>query len=199
MKWFIGEMFYPPAIKAGDYCILLFLTCQLHCIQLCLTVRRRHMASFPSLSSVYWLQGNSWLEVKFLCELGACGSFLPSPTSPSKQSASQVAANCNLPPVKTAGNGFEQRRFQPRALQETFLQGHLSCQLKFVPECYRHSCGFSKWVCTKVRFESSWVDGVPMAPKDFSLETRATCTFLVLLFSCFCCCSQVQRAACLEW
>lgn len=42
---------------AGVYCVLLSLTCQLHCIQIWLTVRRRHMASFPGLSCVYRLQG----------------------------------------------------------------------------------------------------------------------------------------------
>lgn len=81
-----------------------------------------------SVLCVLAAKGTVGLEVKFLCQLGTCGSFLPLRTSSPEMSPCQVAANCNLLPAKTAGNGFEQRRFHPRAPQETFLQVHFSCR-----------------------------------------------------------------------
>lgn len=133
-KLFIGEMFYP----LGSFC----------CWRLLHSVFSHVSASLypnlfdseenaygiipqPVLSCVYWLQGEYLAQrSSFFVGWELVGpSFLP-PHPCQKKSASQVAANCNLLPAKIAGNGFEQRRFQPRAPQETFLQGHLSLFLE---------------------------------------------------------------------
>lgn len=73
-------------------------------------------------------KGNSWCRGQVSLSAGNLWVLPSSPHLLPKKSPSQVAVDCNLLPARTAGNGLEQRRFQPTSPQESILQGHFSCR-----------------------------------------------------------------------
>lgn len=89
---------------AGVCYVLLSLMCRLCC---CLypnpveSGEKAHGIVPPPVLSALAARGTVGIEVKFLCQLGTCGSFLPPPTSSQKSHLArwqQIAAG-------TAGNG----------------------------------------------------------------------------------------------
>lgn len=101
-KLFIGEMFYP----LGSFCCWRLLHSVFSHVSASLypnlfdsEEKAYGIIPQPVLSCVYWLQGGILgLQVKFLCRLGACGSFLPSPTSLPKK-VSQPGSSKLQPPA----------------------------------------------------------------------------------------------------
>lgn len=122
IKQFTRELPYPVFLCWGD--VVLLLPSPLCCsLSTPAAVGRRRVASFLPCPA----RGTVGIQVRFLHArwgVGCCGSFLPPPPPPPRMSPSQVAADCGLLPAGTAGNGFEQRRFQPTSPREVFLQGH---------------------------------------------------------------------------
>lgn len=98
------------------------------------------------------------------------------PSSPHllpKMSPSQVAADCNLLPAGTAGNGCEQRRFQPTSPQEIFLRGLFLLGRNLVFNPAKALSWFPKRMCAKVGFLKVFNSGVVfMTPKGLNFNWR---------------------------
>lgn len=106
IKLFIGEIMYPTELSWGSTLLLLVSTmfCLLSCVNGCCLYpnlvdsgeKARGIVPPPVLSALA-ARGTVGIEVKFLCQLGACGSFLPPPPPPKKSHLARwqwIATSC---------------------------------------------------------------------------------------------------------